>query len=174
MSKMLSPPVTGSLLRDPQEETPAHRETSACEAMDLIFIEGFEGASVIGMNPDELDAPQALRIDLVAGMPRNRACETDRIADTIDYGAVHEALGNLLATHRVKLLEALAEAIATLLLERFGAHWVRVVLVKPRKFDNVAAVGVVIERGRKAGPTPPVPVLDDGSVSYLWRAGPAG
>lgn len=175
MSNMLSLPVAGFLLRDPQGEAPQHRaSTPVSEAMDLIFIEGFEGETVIGINTDELTLPQPVRIDLVAGLPRSRACETDRIADTIDYGEVHAALTRLLATHQVQLLEALAEAIATLLIEEFGAHWVRVVLVKPRKFDNVSAVGVAIERRRKTESTPPSPVVDDGSVSYLWRTGPTG
>jgi dihydroneopterin aldolase len=149
-------------------------EAPAPEAMDLIFIEGFEGETVIGINADELTRPQPVRIDLVAGLPRSRACESDRIADTIDYGAVHEALTQLLATHKVQLLEALAEAITDLLLETFGAHWARVVLVKPRKFANVSAVGVAIERRRHAGTTQERPPGDEASVSYLWRTGPAG
>jgi dihydroneopterin aldolase len=141
--------------------------------MDLIFIEGFEGQTVIGINKDELNLPQPVRIDLVAGLPRSRACDTDRIGDTIDYGAVHEALTQLLATHRVKLLEALAESIADLLIGTFGAHWVRVVLVKPRKYVNVSAVGVAIERRRTPAASQERPAGDDGSVSYLWRTGPS-
>ena len=114
--------------------------------MDMIFIEGFEGDTVVGINKDEVSLPQTVRIDVVAGRPRLRACETDRIADTIDYGAVHAGLQQLLASHRLRMLEALAQAIADLLIGTFGAHWVRVVLSKPRKFDDVSAVGVAIER----------------------------
>jgi len=150
------------------------QEAPVSEAMDLIFIEGFEGETIIGINADELTLPQPVRIDLVAGLPRSRACDTDRIADTIDYGAVHEALTRLLATHKVKLLEALAEAITDLLIETFGAHWARVVLVKPRKFANVSAVGVAIERRRHAKGRQEAPAGDDSSVSYLWRTAPSG
>ena len=46
------------------------------------------------------------------------------------------------------LLEALAEQIAQLLIADFGAHWVRVSLAKPAKFDDVESVGVLIERRR--------------------------
>ena len=38
------------------------------------------------------------------------------------------------------------EQIASILIAEFGAHWVRVKVVKPRKFDDVDAVGVQIER----------------------------
>jgi dihydroneopterin aldolase len=41
--------------------------------------------------------------------------------------------------HKLQLLEALAEEMARLTLEDFGAHWVRVVVEKPGKFEDVAA-----------------------------------
>ena len=123
--------------------------------MDLIFIEGFVGQTVIGIHDSELHRPQPVLIDLCAGLPRARACDTDRIADTIDYSVVRERLIRLLAEHRLQLLEAFAEAVADILLGEFGAHWVRVKVVKPRKFDDVQAVGVLIERERaRAAPLP--------------------
>lgn len=117
-------------------------------ALDLIFIEGYRGETVIGIHPSELHATQPLHIDLSAGLPRAGACASDCIADTIDYGVVRERLDALMRDHGVQLLEALAERIARLLLIDFGAAWVRVRIAKPRKFDNVQAVGVIIERRR--------------------------
>ncbi len=114
--------------------------------LDLIFIEGFTGQTVIGIHASELHAAQTLVIDVHAGVKRAAACDTDAIADTIDYGQVRERLQRLMREHRVQLLEAFAEAIADLLITEFGAAWVRVKVVKPRKFDDVHAVGVQIER----------------------------
>ena len=114
--------------------------------LDLIFIEGFVGETVIGIHETELHRPQPLVIDVHAGLPRARACDTDRIADTIDYGVVCERLRRLLVEHRLQLLEAFAETIAEIVIGEFGASWVRVKVVKPRKFGDVAAVGVQIER----------------------------
>lgn len=125
-------------------------ETGAAP-MDVIFIDGFQGDTVIGIHHDELETPQPVRIDLAAGLPRSLACSTDRIGDTIDYGEVRGALREMLRTHRFQLLEAFAEGVAALLLGRFGAHWVRVAVTKPRKFDDVDGVGVVIERHRAPG-----------------------
>jgi dihydroneopterin aldolase len=116
------------------------------EPMDTIFIEGLLGHTVIGIHESELHHQQPLVIDVVAGVPHARACDTDRIADTIDYGVVRTRLHRLLAEHQLQLLEAFAEAIAHILLAEFGARWVRVKVVKPRKFDDVQAVGVQIER----------------------------
>lgn len=120
--------------------------TAEAAPLDLIFIEGFTGQTVIGIHDSELHRPQPLVIDLHAGLVRSRACDTDRIGDTIDYGVVRERLQRLLVEHKVQLLEAFAETIAEILIGEFGARWVRVKIVKPRKFDDVQAVGVQIER----------------------------
>lgn len=120
------------------------------EALDLVFIDGFRGSTVIGIHANELHQPQPLVIDLCAGVPRSRACETDAIADTIDYGELRERLQRLLREHRVQLLEALAEQVARIAIEEFRAHWVRVRVAKPAKFEDTAAVGVMIERRRPA------------------------
>jgi len=120
--------------------------------MDLIFIEGLRADTVIGIHDNELHAPQPVVIDLYAGVPRAAACDTDRIGDTIDYSVVHARLHRLLREHKTQLLEAFAEAVADILLIEFGARWVRVKVVKPRKFDDVETVGVMIER--EAAPRP--------------------
>ena len=129
-------------------ERPADHPGEA-RPLDIIFIEGFVGHTVIGIYSSEQHQTQPLLIDLQAGVPRVRACDTDRIADTIDYAEVRERLLRLMAEHRFKLLEAFAEAIADILIDEFGAHWVRVKVAKPRKVEDVAAMGVLIERERR-------------------------
>jgi dihydroneopterin aldolase len=118
------------------------------EPLDLVFIEGLRGETVIGIHDSELHAPQPLVIDVCAGLPRVPACATDRIGDTIDYGDLRARLLRLLREHRVQLLEALAAQVAQVAIDEFHAHWVRVRIVKPHKFEDTAAVGVTIERRR--------------------------
>jgi 7,8-dihydroneopterin aldolase/epimerase/oxygenase len=137
------------------------------EPLDLVFIEGLTGQSVIGIHESELHRPQPLVIDVCVGMPRARACDTDRIADTVDYGELRTRLLLLMANHRVQLLERFAEQVAHIALYEFQAHWVRVRVAKPHKFDDVAKVGVMIERRRTVPP-------DSGSRAatlYLLGAG---
>ncbi len=136
--------------------------------MDLIFIEGFVGETVIGIHETELHRPQPLVIDVHAGLPRARACDTDRINDTIDYGVVCERLRQLMVEHRLQLLEALAETIADILIGEFGARWVRVKVVKPKKFSDVSAVGVQIER---VAPPPAVRPAHNAAVLRLLGTG---
>lgn len=125
---------------------PAIAPTPDAELLDLVFIEGLSGETVIGIHDSELHRPQTVVIDLYAGVPRSRACDSDRIEDTIDYGVVRERVVRLLREHRIQLLEAFAEAIASILIEEFGARWARVKVIKPHKFDDVQSVGVQIER----------------------------
>jgi dihydroneopterin aldolase len=120
----------------------------------LIFIEGFIAHTVIGIHDSELHVPQPVVIDLLAGVTRARACDTDRIADTLDYSELRVRLHRLMAEHHVQLLEALAEQIAHIVLYEFCAEWVRIRLAKPRKFDDVQAVGVLIERRRRVTEEP--------------------
>ena len=136
-------PSSARPMRDPQ----GPRDDAAPRpALDIVYIEGFVAPTVIGIDANELHERQPVQMDLAIGVPSLRACATDQIGDTINYAAVRAELHTLLATHKVQLLEALAEQIAQLLIGRFGAHWVRVKLCKPAKFDDVAAVGVIIER----------------------------
>jgi dihydroneopterin aldolase len=129
----------------PSEAMPSGSPIQASK-MDLIFIDGLEGQTIIGIHDSELHVPQTIRIDLQAGVIRSRACGTDWIGDTIDYGLVRGRLLRLLSEHRLQLLESFAESIAGILVHEFGAAWVRVKVTKPRKFDDVDAVGVQIER----------------------------
>ena len=143
MTTVQPPPLARDATQRPAA---SHLPAEPAAPMDLIFIEGFSGQTVIGIHDSELHHPQPLVIDVHAGVPHARACDTDRIGDTIDYAVVRARLLRLLAEHRLQLLEAFAEAIAQILIDEFGARWVRVKVVKPRKFDDVQTVGVQIER----------------------------
>ena len=143
--------MTQAFVTAPQDAPHARPDE---EPLDLVFIEGFVGHTLIGIHDSELHVTQPVVIDVCAGTPRARACDTDRIGDTIDYGALRLRLQQLMAEHGVRLLEALAEQVAQIALQEFGAHWVRVRVAKPRKFDDVEAVGVQIERRRDPPPSP--------------------
>ena len=167
MSLTLPPASTAHVRAQTHALAPAPAEGDDA-ALDIIFIEGFVGETVIGIHDSELHRPQPLVVDLQAGVPRAAACDSDLIGDTIDYSVVRERLRSLFETHQLELLEAMAEAIATMLIDDFGAHWVRVKVVKPKKFVDVDAVGVLIERRRPAAAPSP---LRGATVLQLIGAG---
>eukprot|EP01035_Chromulina_nebulosa_P058184 gene58184-biopygen41790 len=95
--------------------TPVPRSVASADPsqpMDVIFIEGYTGQTVIGIHDTELHRPQTIVVDVHAGLPRAKACETDRIGDTIDYGGVRERLQALYRDHKLTLLESFAETKA--------------------------------------------------------------
>ncbi len=117
--------------------------------MDLIFIDDLRIATHIGIYPREQALPQTVEISLQIGLSHAQAGRSDHIDDTIDYAAVVGRLHNELSVRHFKLLERLADFIATLLLEEFGAAWVRVSLAKLGIMRDVGRVGVIIERGTR-------------------------
>lgn len=139
-------------------------DTAQAAAMDLVLIEGFRAETVIGIHQGE-DVPQPLVIDVHAGVPHARACDTDDIRDTIDYSVVRTRLLRLMVEHRLHMLEAFAEAIADILLDEFGASWVRVRVVKPNKFADVQSLGVQIERVAQ----PPQPATGAGRSAAVLQ-----
>lgn len=117
--------------------------------MDIIFLREIRADTVIGVYDWERVAPQTLEIDLEIGIPSEVPCHSDNIGDTIHYGVVVEQLRKALSEQHFLLLEALAEFIATLIRDTFGAPWVKVSVTKPGILPNVRQVGVLIERGHR-------------------------
>ena len=118
--------------------------------MDIIFIEDLRVSTLIGIYPREKAAPQTVEISLQIGTSTLSASASDEIGDTIDYAVVVDRLRSELAAQHFGLLEKLAEFVATLLLEDFGAIWVRVSIAKLGMMRGVRRVGVIIERGVRA------------------------
>ena len=121
--------------------------------MDIIFIDELRIATLIGIYPREQAVPQMLEISLQIGTSTVHAGSSDDIRDTIDYAAVVERLRADLERHHFHLLEKLAEHVAGVVLDDFGAVWVRVSVAKPGVMRGVRRAGVVIERGGPAQST---------------------
>ena len=114
--------------------------------MDIIFIDSFRVETLIGSYPREGILPQPGDMHLKIGHSTATAGASDDIHDTIDYAEVVKRLRSVLAEKHFLLLEKLAEFVATMLLEDFGAQWVQVSVAKLGMMPGVARVGVVIER----------------------------
>ena len=118
--------------------------------MDIIFIDDLRLSTLIGIYPREKAMPQTVEMSLQIGTSTANASASDEIGDTINYAAVVERLRAELATQHFNLLEKLAEYVARVLLDDFGATWVRVSIAKLGMMPGVRRVGVIIERGTPA------------------------
>lgn len=125
-------------------------------ALDKLFIREMRADAWIGVYEWEKITPQTLDFNIEIGLDTHRAGASDRIADTIDYGAVIERIRADLRQTHFKLLEALAEHIAALILHDFNATWVKVSIAKIAHLRGVRQVGIALERSR-AGEAPTVP-----------------
>lgn len=117
--------------------------------MDLIYLQEVEVETRLGVPEWERLLPQTVVLDIELAMPHSRACQTDAIGDTIDYGEIVTRIRGALQVHSFKLVEALAEHVCQLILGEFGVPWVKVRVGKPNILPGVKQLGVVIERGAR-------------------------
>ncbi|HEX4926975.1 MAG TPA: dihydroneopterin aldolase [Burkholderiales bacterium] len=120
--------------------------------MDAIVIRELRVEALIGIHRRERHVAQTLSIDLEIGLPGGAVFASDKVADTIDYEQVALKIRALAASQHFRLVETLAERIARLLLDDFGAPWARVSVAKIGILGNAKYVGVTIERRRPAAP----------------------
>jgi len=116
--------------------------------MDAIVFRDLRMEVRIGIHKREQHAPQTVSIDLEIGLPGEAVFASDRVSDTIDYQQVALRIKALAGSGHFRLVETLADRIAKLLLEEFGAPWVRVSASKIGILPNAKFVGVTIERRR--------------------------
>ena len=114
--------------------------------MDTIFINELKVKTKLGVPTWERMVAQTIILEIEIGYDLTKACKSDAIADTIDYGAVVNRIRETLAEHSFQLVEALAEHIAQLILKEFKAECVKVKVAKPAILLGLKALGVVIER----------------------------
>jgi dihydroneopterin aldolase len=114
--------------------------------MDIIFLQEVKVQTRLGVPEWERMTPQTIILDIEVAMRHARACQTDAIEDTIDYGEIVARVRNTLAEKSFRLVEAVAEHVCQLILSEFGAPWVKVRVAKPAVLPGLKALGVVIER----------------------------
>ena len=115
----------------------------------LIEIQGLELTGYHGALEEERRTGQPFVFDVLL-YAHDAGVRSDKLGDTVDYTAVAAAVREVSDGHRFNLIEALAAAVADVLLERFPVSRVRVRVRKPKvKLDApVEWTAATIERGR--------------------------
>ena len=113
--------------------------------MDSIRIADLEVFFRVGVPDEERAKPQRLLISINLERDLRFAGASDDLSKTIDYFAVVQRILGLGEGREWKLIEALAEEIATMLLEEFGAPSV-VVEVKKFIIPQAQSVSVTVYR----------------------------
>lgn len=117
--------------------------------MDIIFLEGLEATTVIGIYEWEKKIKQTVELHIEIACDITKAAETDDIRHTVDYKAVSECVVSFIEQSEYSLVEKLIEETANILLTRFNTSWVKITLNKKGAISRAKGVGIIIERGCK-------------------------
>jgi dihydroneopterin aldolase len=132
-------------------EEQEEEEGSRPEAGDAYVTVEITSLSVYthhGVTKAEQDTGQRLVFDISLDVEDCYATVTDRLEDTIDYGAVCDAVTYVATERSYRTLERLCTTIADMLMERFGANGVVVRATKPEPPLPVAVEEVSVEVSR--------------------------
>ncbi|EAC2467372.1 dihydroneopterin aldolase [Listeria monocytogenes] len=119
--------------------------------MDKIYLNELVFYGYHGVLKEETKLGQTFRVSLILGLSTKKAGISDSVEDTVSYADVYETVKEIVEGKPFKLIEALAEKIASEVLTGYPLlEEVIVKLIKPNPpipghYDSVA---VEIERKR--------------------------
>lgn len=119
--------------------------------MDIIYLHDLQIETIIGVYDWERNVKQKVIIDLDMATDIAKAAASDNIADTLDYKAVAKRVIGFVEQSEFQLVETLAERIAAIILSEFQVPWLKLRVNKQGAVSGARDVGVIIERGQKAG-----------------------
>jgi dihydroneopterin aldolase len=119
---------------------------------DLIELRRLRAVGYCGALPEEQERAQPFEVDLDVEADLAPAGSSDRLADTLDYGAIAAAVEQVVTAERFTLLERMAARIAEVVLEdpRAAAVTVTVRKLRPPVPQQLDTSGVRIRRTRAA------------------------
>lgn len=116
--------------------------------MDRIFLTALATDAIIGIENWERETRQRVEIDLEIWVDLRAGAASDAIEDTLNYKSVAKRVLEFVGESRFRLVEALADGVARLLLDELKVARVRVTVHKPGAIRHSRDVGVIVERGR--------------------------
>lgn len=117
----------------------------------LVFVRGLEVMASLGVHAHERKAPQRVVIGVELAVLDDAQAEgvgRDDLRRVVDYQHIVQAARDAALAGHVYLVETLAERIAMAALQDPRVRRARVSIEKPEAFQDVASVGVVVERAR--------------------------
>ena len=93
--------------------------------VDKVFLRDLEIEAVVGVHPWEREVEQRLVLQLEVRVDVAAVARSDDLALTVDYHALAERVSEFVRAGRYRLLEALAEETAAMVMDEFGVGWLR-------------------------------------------------
>ena len=119
---------------------------------DRITLTGLRVRGHHGVLPSERRAGQDFVVDVSLDLDLAPAASSDDVADTVDYGALAEALAAVISGEPVNLLETLASRLSDVCLADARVTAATVTVHKPQAPIplNFNDVSVTVHRGRSS------------------------
>jgi len=120
--------------------------------MDTMKLERIQLYGKHGVFPEENKLGQRFYVSLELKLDLSKAGETDDLQHSVNYAEVYGLVKSVVEGETFKLIEALAETIASRLLDAYAKiHEVTVRVVKPHPPFDIVFDGVTIELTRRRG-----------------------
>ena len=120
--------------------------------MDMLHVNGIRGYGYTGYFEAEQTLGQWFEVDLTFWLDLSVAGNSDDLNDTLDYGKAASITQELIKTSKFKMVERLADTIATAMLELDKVEKVKVCLTKcqPPIPEFGGDITLEIERSRSS------------------------
>jgi len=114
--------------------------------MDKIILSHMEFYGYHGLFPEENKLGQRFYVDVEMSMPLDKPGRSDRMEDSVSYAEAYDRIKAIVQGKPFKLIEALAEAIASDLLHHYTViNEVMIRVTKPHPPFDVHCQGVKVE-----------------------------
>ena len=118
--------------------------------MDKMILERMQFFAYHGVFPEETKLGQRYYVDLIIHTDLRKAGVSDDLSETLNYAHIYELTKEIVKGKTFKLIEALAETIATELLENYTkVSEITVKVTKPHPPFDIHFDGVAVEIHRK-------------------------
>lgn len=118
--------------------------------MDRMHLERMEFFGYHGVLEEENRLGQRFYVDVVLELDLRPAGEADQLELTVNYADVYERIKPIVEQEQFKLIEALAERIASALMDAYtNVNALTVRVVKPHPPFDIRFAGVTVEIYRK-------------------------
>jgi dihydroneopterin aldolase len=118
--------------------------------LDKIILSRMAFYGYHGVFPEENKLGQQFFIDAELSLPLELAGRTDELEHTINYAEVYYTVQNIVEGKSFRLIEALAEKIASELLQTYTSiNEIKIRVIKPHPPFKIFFEGVTVEITRK-------------------------
>ncbi|WP_413208205.1 dihydroneopterin aldolase [Rhodospirillum sp. A1_3_36] len=120
--------------------------SSADRAHRHVFIRDLDIQGRIGVNADERDRDQTIRVNLNLAVVEGTTPVDDNLENVVCYGQLAKNIKGIVTAGHINLVETLAERIAEMSLSDPRVRRARVRVEKPEAITDSLGAGVEIER----------------------------